>query len=56
MSGLVFTCPVTRKPVQHWDDDASEPGPDHAYVGVQCPACGRLHLLNPKTGKLLGEK
>ena len=26
------------------------------YQPVACPACGRLHLINRKTGKLLGEK
>jgi hypothetical protein len=39
--------------VQQWengDDDA----PDNEYKAITCQACGKLHLLNPKTGKLLG--
>jgi hypothetical protein len=51
--GLLFTCPTTRMKVQQWengDDDA----PDNEFEAITCQACGRLHLLNPKTGKLLG--
>ena len=29
---------------------------DDVYIGVPCQACGRLHFLNPESGKLLGEK
>jgi hypothetical protein len=32
------------------DDDARV-----RYQGIECPACARLHLINPSTGKLLGE-
>jgi hypothetical protein len=36
------------------DDDASEEAGD-VFVGVTCLACGRLHFVNPKTGKTAGE-
>jgi len=26
------------------------------YVACNCPACGRVHLVNPKTGKLMSEE
>jgi hypothetical protein len=40
--------------VQGWvEDDVSEDS-DDAYEGVVCHACGRLHLVNPKTGEIAG--
>ena len=41
--------------VQHWLDD-DEDVPETEYEAVQCQDCARLHLINRKTGKLLGEK
>ncbi|HZR90114.1 MAG TPA: hypothetical protein VFB02_25215 [Bradyrhizobium sp.] len=41
--------------VQHWLAD--EPNaPPHSYRQIDCPACTRIHFINPETGKLLGEK
>ena len=54
MAHLVFVCPTTSMNVQHWsdeDDDVRE----HEYEGIICPACTRLHFLNRKTGRLLGQ-
>jgi hypothetical protein len=54
MVQLVFTCPVVSKRVQQWlDDDEDVPGDN--YVGVDCLACGRMHFINRKTGKLFGQ-
>jgi hypothetical protein len=40
--------------VQHWLADA--PGePTSAQTAVVCNACTRLHFIDSKTGKLLGE-
>jgi hypothetical protein len=36
------------------DDDESE-GADDVFVGITCLACGSVHLVNPKTGKTVGE-
>jgi hypothetical protein len=41
--------------VQHWLDD-DEDVPDNEYEAVTCLACARLHLINRKTGKLLGQQ
>jgi hypothetical protein len=41
--------------VQHWlvgDDDVSE----NEYEAITYLACSKLHLLNRKTGKLLGDE
>jgi hypothetical protein len=55
MGALVFTCPATKLNVQQWFDDA-EAAPKHEFVGIQCQACAKLHFINQRTGKLLGQK
>ena len=54
MAAFVFKCPATSINVQHWLDD-DEDVPEDEYKGVACPACLKLHFLNRKTGKLLGQ-
>jgi hypothetical protein len=54
MAAFVFKCPATSMNVQHWLDD-DEDVPEDEYEGVACPACLKLHFLNRKTGKLLGQ-
>jgi len=56
MGKLLFTCPVTNVRIQHWldDDDLSAPG--ERYQSIVCPACARLHFINRKTGRVLGQK
>ncbi len=53
-AAFIFKCPATSINVQHWQDD-DEDVPEDKYEGVACPACLRLHFLNRKTGKLLGQ-
>ena len=55
MANFVFRRPTTSMNVQHWsdeDDDVRE----HEYEGIICPAYTRLHFLNRRTGKLLGQE
>jgi hypothetical protein len=40
--------------VQGWVEDDDPGDSDDAYEGVMCHACGRLHLVNPKTGETAG--
>jgi len=54
MPPFLFTCPVTQLKVQHWSED--DDMPEDQYEGVVCEACSRLHFVNPKTGKLMGEE
>ena len=45
--------------VQHWSDEDVDEDDDvreHEYEGIICPACTRLHFLNRRTGKLLGQE
>jgi hypothetical protein len=55
MAAFLFTCPETNLRVQHWRDD-DESVPENEYEGISCPACTKVHFINRKTGKLLGEE
>ncbi len=51
---MVFICPRTDLKVQHRLDRVG--ALDHEYEAVTCPACGRLHFINLRSGKLLGHE
>ena len=53
MVQFIFKCPATGLNVQHLDDD--EDVPKNEFVAVICPACTKMHLINRKTRKLLGQ-
>jgi hypothetical protein len=55
MAAFLFLCPNTGYRVQGWvaDDGSSENGRE-AYEGISCLACGQLHLVNPKNGRVIG--
>ena len=62
MATRLFLCPHTGQRVQGWfaddgsdwfADDGSENSGD-TYEGVNCLACRQVHMVNPKTGKVLG--
>lgn len=53
MVAFLYRCPATGYDVQGYvADDASEDEVD--FHPMICPACTRTHLVNPKTGKVLG--
>ena len=54
MASFLYRCPNTGQTVQGWS--AEEVTDDDAYESVTCLACTRVHLINPKTGKILGEE
>ncbi len=41
--------------VQGWIADDPAERDDDSYEAVECHACRRVHLVNPKTSKVLGE-
>jgi hypothetical protein len=48
-----YRCPKTGHTVQGWS--AEEVTDDeNAYESVACLACTKLHMVNMKTGKVLG--
>ena len=54
MGPFLYRCPNTGFRVQGWIEDDESEDSDEAYEGVVCHACGRLHLVNPKTGETAG--
>ena len=58
MPPFIFRCPNTGLHVQGLapaDDECKGSG-DDIFMGITCLACGSVHLVNPKTGKTVGEK
>jgi hypothetical protein len=53
MPPFLFTCPTTRAKVQDWSDD--DDLREDQYDEVVCKACGGVHFIDPKTGKVMGE-
>ena len=52
MATRVFLYPNTGDRVQAWfADNGSD---SETYEAVTCLACRQVHMVNPKTGKLLG--
>jgi hypothetical protein len=56
MASILFRCPVTGMPTHAWLSDTPPAGGADTYESLSCPACRRLHLVNPSTGKVLGSK
>ena len=56
MENLVFRCPQSRSNVQVWLPEFAQPEGIDSYEAVTCPACARVHLINRKTGKMLGDR
>ncbi len=54
MAPFLYRCPHTGTKVQGWIAADPTENKDEAYEGVTCTACGRVHLVNSKTGKVLG--
>ncbi len=54
MASVLFRCPKTSFRVQHWLDDDDDV-PENEFEGIICPACTRLHFVDQKTGRLLGD-
>ena len=53
VSPFLYRCPNTGDNVQAWAADDPDDD-DLTYVQVTCLACAQAHLVNPKTGKVLG--
>jgi hypothetical protein len=54
MPAFLFRCPNTGMRVQGWISDDPAESSEGTFEPVTCHACGRVHLVNPKTGKTLG--
>ena len=54
MPPFLYRCPITGFNVQGWVADDPTEGGDETFVPVNCVVCTRVHLVNPKTGKVIG--
>jgi hypothetical protein len=49
-----YLCPVSGRNVQGYADAGEGSDIDeNYYVPLECLACGRIHLVNPASGRLL---
>jgi hypothetical protein len=53
-ANFAFTCPETGFDVGHELDDDPDIS-ENEYEAIPCPSCTGIHLVNRKTGKLLGQ-
>jgi hypothetical protein len=56
MAAFIYRCPVTGYNVQALAPDDLTKGGEDAFQSVTCTVCGRVHLVNPKTGKVVGDQ
>lgn len=54
MASFLFTCPTTGMRVHGWAAD--EPPAFDYFEAVECIACQRTHFVDPRTGKVVGDK
>ncbi len=55
MPTILYRCPLTGSRVQGWIAEDVTDGNESTYESVTCLACQRVHLVNPKTEKVLGD-
>lgn len=55
MATFIYRCPATGLNVQGWVADDPSEGEAETYEPMTCTACTRIHLVNPKTGKPIGQ-
>jgi hypothetical protein len=54
MVAFLYRCPITGEQVQGWTElDCSD---TNEYETVHCLACQQIHLINPATGKVVGDE
>jgi hypothetical protein len=53
---ISLSVPESGQTVQGWSADEVNDQDDDVYQSFECLACTTVHLINPKTGKVLGER
>jgi hypothetical protein len=54
MATFLYRCPNTGLKVQGWVADDPTEGEAETFEAVTCAAYTGLHMVNPKTGRVLG--
>jgi hypothetical protein len=53
MPPLIYRCPYTGLNVQGWVADDPTEGVGEIYHSIDCTICTQMHLVNPKTGRVI---
>jgi hypothetical protein len=57
MAGIVYRCPTTEMHTHAWiADEVQQRSGENEFVTVECIACRRVHLINPRTAIVLGAR
>ena len=56
MAAFIYRCPVTGYNVQAFIADDPIRRSEDTFQSVTCTVCGQVHLVNPKTGKVVGDR
>jgi hypothetical protein len=51
---LLYRCPITGLNAQGWVADDLSDESEEFFEPLTCLACGQVHLVSPKTGRVLG--
>jgi hypothetical protein len=54
MPVFLYRCPNTGLNVQGWSAEEPAEQAHPTYEPLTCTACTRVHLVDPKTGRVLG--
>ena len=54
MATFLYRCPATGYNVQAIASDHASQVEGEVYEALTCIACRRIHLVNPKTGRVAG--
>jgi len=54
MRTFLYRCPISGLKVQGYSAEQTTDDAD-SYEAVSCPACARVHLVNPASGKVAGQ-
>ena len=55
MPPFLYRCPNTGHRIQGYVAEELQDDAD-TYELITCPVCGQVHLVNPATGKVLGQE
>ena len=55
MATFFYRCPNTGYNVKGFIADRADDD-DEAFEAVTCTVCQRVHFVNPKTGKVIGDE
>ena len=55
MPAFMYRCPLTGYQVQGFVADDPNKDGDDTFRPLTCTVCTRVHLVNPKTGKVIGD-